>query len=463
MSQISMESMAQGIRSFEALGEDAVIQETLTGKLGGSDVTQVQTEQARATELFIRSTLETIRNTQGMGEAQVTLAEQAFGDLVSSGGPLLGRDVAAVLTALVHSVQMELDPEAGLQELETFARTLQSAPLHELDESSFSADLSRVSHAQVEEFVAANTTTETDPASLAASQTATKVDDAIADLQQFKEAMGGAPHYPNGTPSYEAHSKKFFGIPLEACQAWCQKQIKNATIGKPFWLFVGKLFGVSSTPATPYEEVSLYLESMKRLAANRDAIVSALRRDGASGSELLTTTTRLAAHVSMNGVEQTIATIDSALGMFATLYEQARQNGTLLDFFENALRGVCFEDRTRQLQEYAFATTFAGEEDVQQDPNRLYISPINGVEHSESDDMATALSREIMAIRNSTPDREFSWNEFKLHFMTSLQGRTFIGTDPETGAPTGAPVAISENAIEDLHEYFRDILLIVDD
>ena len=459
-----MESMVQGIRSFEALGEDAVIQDTLTGKLDGSDVTHVQTEQARATELFIRGTLETIRNTQGMGEAQVTLAEQAFSDLTSSGGPLLGRDVAAVLTALVHSVQMELDPEAGLQELETFARTLQSAPLHELDESSFSADLPRVSHAQVEEFVAANTTTETDPASLAASQTATKVDDAIADLQQFKEAMGGAPHYPDGNPSYEARSKKFFGIPLEACQAWCQKQIKAATIGKTFWLFVGKLFGVSSTPATPYEDVSLYLESMKRLAANRDAIVSALKKDGASGSELLTTTTRLAAHVSMNGVDQTIATIDSALGMFSTLYEQARQNGTLLDFFENALKGVCFEDRTRNLQEYAFLHLSSDSRDIAPSaPGVLYISPINSPEHKADDDVSNVLSREIMAIKNSNPDKDFSWEEFKQHFMACMSGQTFIGFDPASGAPTGEPAVISEETIESLHEYFRDMLCIVDD
>ncbi|WP_458401003.1 hypothetical protein [Mailhella sp.] len=461
MSQISMESMVGMIRTFETLGEAAVVESS--GKLDGRDAAQVRTDQAKANENLIRNILDDVRKTQGMGAAQVTLAEQAFGELAASGDPLQGREVAAVLTTLVHSVQMELDPEAGLKELEDFAKTLQSAPLHELDEASFSADLPRVSHEQVEAFVAANTTVESAPASLAASQTLTKIDEAVADLQPFKDAMGGAPHYPLGRPCYDADSKKFFGIPMEACQTWCRKQIENATFGKPFWTFVGKLFGVSSSPETSYERVSLYLESMKRLAANRDQIVAALREDASQGSRFLSTTTRLAAHVSTNGVDATIATIDSALGMFASQYELAKQRGKLQDFFEHALRGVCFEDRTRQLQEYAFATTFAGEEDIQQDPNLLYISPINVVEHSESDDMATALSKEIMAIRNSTPDREFSWNEFKLHFMTSLQGRTFVGTDPETGAPTGAPVAISENAIEDLHEYFRDILFIVDD
>lgn len=461
MSQISMESMVGMIRTFETLGEAAAVESS--GRLDGRDAAQVRTDQAKANESLIRNILDDVRKTQGMGEAQMTLAEQAFGELAAAGEPLQGREVAAVLTTLVHSVQMELEPEAGLQELEAFAKTLQSAPLHELDEASFSPDLPRVSRAQAEAFVAANTTVEADPASVAASRTITKIDEAVADLQPFKDAMGGAPHYPLGRPCYDAASKKFFGIPMEACQAWCRKQIGNATFGKPFWTFVGRLFGVSPSPETSYERVSLYLESMKRLAANRDRIVAALREDAERGSMFFSTTTRLAAHVSTNGVEATIATIDSALAMFATQYELAKQRGELQDLFEHALKGVCFEDRTRQLQEYAFAKTFAGEEEGRRDPDVLYISPVNVVEHSESDDMATALSKEIMAIRNSDPGREFSWNEFKLHFMASLQGRTFIGTDPETGAPTGAPVAISEDAIEDLHEYFRDILFIVDD
>ena len=462
MSQVSMESMVNIIRSFEALGDHAVVESF--GKMDGRDVAQVQTDQSRATQSFIRSIVSEVRNTQGMGESQATMAEKAFGELASRGTPIKGREVAGVLTTIVYSLQLELDPEAGLQELEAFARTMQSAPLHTLNEESFSADLTRVSHAQVETFVAANTTVEVDPASQAASQTISTVDAAIDDLQQFKDAMGGAPHYPSGRPCYEAQSKKFFGIPLEACQAWCQKQIDNATVGKSFWKFVGRQFGVSSSPVTTYERVSLYLDSMKRLAENRDQIVSALKENPSRGAALLSSTTRLAAHVTMNGADATIATIDSALGMFATLYEQARQNGTLLDFFENALKGVCFEDRTRNLQEYAFLHLSADSGDIAPSaPGVLYISPINSPEHNADNDISYVLSREIMAIKNSNPDKDFSWEEFKQHFMACMSGQTFIGFDPASGVPTGEPAVISEETVESLHEYFRDMLCIVDD
>ena len=475
MSNISMSQLVSMVRTMESMGDNPVLEARPAGKLGGASITQLQSPQARANESLIHSLLSTIRSTDGIGKNQMDMASRIFGELAASGTPLSGREVAAALTSVIHSLQTELSPEEGAKTLEDFAATLQSAPLHKLDANSFPPELTRVKQKQVEEFVNVHldeTTVKTSSLPVS-SPSVTKIDAALQDIQQFKTQMGGTPHYADGHPSYGPSSKKFFGIPLESCRAWCQKQVESGGFFKGFWKCVGKLFGVSDLPETRFEKASLYLESMRSLAAHRDEIAAAFRRSSSDGSYTMGTLTRLACHPGSNGgPEGMIRNIDSALELFGALYEDAKAKGTLKNFFE-ALDGVCFENRTTNLQEYAMAHPVGGGagDTVAQDspvPGKLVVTLEHVAVHQESDTMMDALAKEIGALITSNEGVKIDWEHgFRPHLMETMIGMERQAVD-DKGAPRfkadGSPMRakITEGDIDRLRTVLNESLFFED-
>ena len=155
MANIEMTSLVESVRAFELLGEAPVI-EIEVGSMGGAEVASVADVRAKADAELVRCVLSQVRDTNGMGKSHVDEAERLFGELLASGKPLSGREVAAVITTSIRSLQVECDPETAMQTLEEFAQTLQNVPLHKLKAEDFPPGLASVNERQVESFVQEN-------------------------------------------------------------------------------------------------------------------------------------------------------------------------------------------------------------------------------------------------------------------------------------------------------------------
>ena len=465
MPPVEMIDLVKTARAFEEVGDAPVVQKTEVGKMGSADVTVVADARAKADADMARNVIEHIRQTKGMEAKNVTEAERLFGALLTSGKPLSGREVAAVITTTIRSVQVECDPEIAAQTLEEFARTVQDIPLHYLKEEHLPPRLAQVNPAQVQAFVEERIVENPPPVDarqpvLRATPT---IDAARQDLLQFRTELGGSPHFPDGNPTYSLKTKKFFGIPLEACQAWCQKQIDNSTILKGFWKAVGRAFGLSDVQQTQFETAALFIESMRLLSANRDRIAEAFRRSTAEGQALMGETARLACHPSLNGgAEGMIRNIDSSLEIFETQYANAKSRGELLDFFQ-ALQGVCFENRMTMLTEYAMAHVDLNpvNEEVQNQGGLNLKREM--VDHLSTDTMATALMKEIGAIINTNPDVEMTWDVISTHLKDYCVGMLRPATDNEGNVlldENGLLVvrAITPEDVDNLREYMNLML-----
>jgi hypothetical protein len=465
MANIEMTSLVESVRAFELLGEAPVI-EIEVGSMGGAEVASVADVRAKADAELVRCVLSQVRDTNGMGKPHVDEAERLFGELLASGKPLSGREVAAVITTSIRSLQVECDPETAMQTLEEFAQTLQNVPLHKLKAEDFPPGLASVNERQVESFVQENIVEqqsqvqETNASQREIAQRPTpNIDAARQDLLQFREVFGGTPHYPDGNPTYGRSSRKFFGIPLEACQNWFQKQIDNGGILKGFWKTVGKAFGLNDTPPTRFEKASLFIESMRLLSANRDRIVAAFLRSEGEGQMLMSELTRLACHPSSNGgAEGMIRNIDNSLELFETQYANAKSRGELQEFY-SALDGVCFENRMTVLTEYALShADIEPAAEVPQAEGTFKVLPQFVANHGASDTMLETLSREYSAIAQSNPDVEFTWENISTHLKNTVVG--MVRSIEENGETVVRAITAEDidNLREALNEdfYFED-------
>lgn len=468
MTHIEVSDLVSHVRALEQLGEAPVIDKVEIGHMGSAEVVNAADARAKADAALARDVISQIRQTKGMDKANGDQAERLFGELLSSGKPLSGREVAAVITTTIRSLQLECKPEVAAQSLEEFAQTLQDIPLHYLKAEDFPPKLAHVNEAQVENFVQENIVKNeslpqvTHAAQEFAPRETPNINAARADLNQFREALGGTPHYPDGNPTYGTSVKKFFGIPLEACQAWCQKQIDNSGILKGFWKAVGRAFGLSDQPQTQFEKAALFIESMQLLSANRDRIAAAFRRSEGEGQALMAEITRLACHPGSNGgAEGMIRNIDNSLELFETQYANAKSKGQLQEFY-SALDGVCFENRMTMLTEYALAHADLDQAGDAQATGGSQLKR-EMIDHLPTDTMADALSKEIGAILFTNPDVEMTWEVISNHLKDYCGGMMRHAVDND-----GNPVydqnhnavirAITAEDVENLHEYLSLML-----
>jgi hypothetical protein len=360
--------------------------------------------------------------------------------------------VAAVLTAAVHGLEMELSFPAGEKTLEEFAAFMQGAPLHELAANDLPAGLANVNPQQAADFVERNTVTveaPPPPAESAPPPAGLEVREAIEELQQFKDAMGGAPHYPDRRPTHDRDTRTFIGIPREACQAWCKKVIKEKWIPQFFWKAVGRGFGLSETSETKYEEASLQLESLRSLADNRDSLARDFRSNVNEGVSNLEKATRLACHPGYQPAADRgggmIRAMDEYLELFSTFYQDAKEKGNLQQFFGEALQGVCMEDRISHLQEYA-QTHPVGDDAV--------VIPYDAG-HDPNDTVHEALFKEMGAVVHEKGgwDNLTSWKDVTDHLLNTMLNEERQGED-------GGRLTITREMIvsDDFTNYVNDTM-----
>ena len=315
------------------------------------------------------------------------------------------------------------------------------------------------------------------------------IDDLLAEIQNYKIALGGSPHFPGGLPQYQDSRETILGYPREAFEAFCREHIRKAGnfFTRGFYKTLAKVGGIHAAglDQTPYEAICLHLQSLKAIARKKTAITEMFSEANAFADNRSVTTacglffadvSRIACHAADNSPAGLLSSIDSYFGMLRQQFPHEREAGTLVAFFSE-LRGVCFEDRTRRLQEYCLANPTGETEmrEVPQDGN-WYVRELHLLPDVDSSmDYATAASKWVGAIKesNHVADGELLMEKVLPCLLFEMKDKTFVDIDndgnPVTemvdGKKVGVQVTLTEKMLRDekLRSVLVDVWMVVDE
>lgn len=335
------------------------------------------------------------------------------------------------------------------------------------------------------------------------------IDEMFEDIRQFKEQMGGSPNY-SGDPRLADESSSFSIVSKEAAKAWADTQIRK---GNFFMKMIGQMtnnvLGLGAVE-TDYERVNIYLDSMRRLALYKTTILNAFEddlqkqkadteaykqasKDGkiprseqeaifnkySSGAQLLLELTRLTAHNKDNGAAVEKMNVEASLSVLSAQYRLAKQEGRLLEFF-NALDGVCFDDRVRQLLEYAQDHEVPQEqeengEEQQKDEREplpdgaLYIKSQKAIDRlliGENSTTFTAVTSYMTAIAKANDIEDpgtLKWSQILPELRRLMIGQKMVDSQEAEAEMGAVPTEVTEEALERIHEYLDMLCMIGDE
>ncbi|WP_281647816.1 hypothetical protein [Parendozoicomonas sp. Alg238-R29] len=177
-------------------------------------------------------------------------------------------------------------------------------------------------------------------------------------LDEYKDHLGGTPHYSDGKPALK-RGRLVFGHAWEPVRNWIGKAITRKWPPAVFWKGlrealeqvdrVGQTYGTLSQ----YEFCVLTLESICHIENNLPEIERRLR-EGDNPGPYFAVKTGWVFHPRNSNPEILIRGIHEYLKAFRNEFAKAETNGTLKDFFGDAIRkgDICFEARNRTLQDY---------------------------------------------------------------------------------------------------------------
>lgn len=183
-------------------------------------------------------------------------------------------------------------------------------------------------------------------------------EDARRELQKLKDEFGGSPNFGNNMPTKDyANEGRILGIwPKEAGRIWATAGLGRVESGElpsivaPFFKFVQKILGVEHKPSA-FEYMSLHLESMAKLEANKATIIDAYA-NGVDATHRLGDVTGWAYHVDHTSFKAAGSFFEGHLAIFSELYLEHKQAGDLKEFFAAAFDPsiVCIDARHMRLQ-----------------------------------------------------------------------------------------------------------------
>jgi hypothetical protein len=446
---VTMNTFVDAIRSFESIG-DRVPVETgapAEGFLAGHAVAQSAAQDANINEV-----LQLIRATSGLSPDAADIAGRCFGDMAASGKPITGREIAAVLTSLVHGAEMDagFDPQKTLEE---FADYLTRTPLHAMRDEEFPPDLAQVTQQDAEAFVERNTAIAPASPSTPHQRPTPELDGAIDDMHALLGTRNfeTSPNFSDGIPKFTREVKTFCGRSYETLERYWRNKAEENGIFSGICTLLANIFKVTPERPTEYEDRCLLLESMRNLERNWDEIEAAFNSDVNAGSQKLGSLTRLVIHAQDNGgAVGSLTAMRLGLETFKVQYSAAKANGELSEFFFQALDGACFPSRLRHLQEYAEGKMSAAEASTEtQDP---------AVWWARGDNITQACSMSLEGVFEL--DETMNWAEVRAHLLAdpTLKDVPFAKLDAIGNAVEGEYLILDENTVDEVRGYLENIL-----
>lgn len=178
----------------------------------------------------------------------------------------------------------------------------------------------------------------------------------LNELDRFKDKLGGSPVFKSKKPNMDPNDnrKTFMGVSLAAVKDWFRMVLDKEWKPAFFWKTVAKMFGVSAeTKMSQYEDVYLRIQRFGMCGANKDRLFQILDSGNKTAFKEMYQLSGLMWHASDNpaAVEKDFLNLIDLY--FTKYFEVAKQKGdaALMEFF-NALTGVCFEARCRNIHAY---------------------------------------------------------------------------------------------------------------
>lgn len=378
--------------------------------------------------------------------------------------------------------QPELSPEEADALMRQSMKLLKRDDIDLLSAKLFSPKLVRVNEQQAQDFLQQNQM-ETQQTQHAATQQENQlqilshpksedfpeeinedtqlIDELLAEIVQYKDELGGSPHFGDELPTYRSNKETFFGYPVEAFEAFCRNHIENAGnfFTRGFFKMLAKMGPVQteSLQQTKYEEVCLHLQSMKALAQKKTVLTQMFTEANAYANHsnvseacgmFFMDISRIACHAKENSPAGVLAAINTYFDMLRTQFPHEKSSNTLKDFFSE-LYGVCFEDRTSRLQEYCAAHPI--EETHMQDlpQEGLFVRDLSNVpDINPSLGYASVVAQWVGAIRSSNhlETQELTIEDILPCLLYEMNGKTYPDIDDD-GNPLEGSVTITEELL----------------
>ncbi len=247
------------------------------------------------------------------------------------------------------------------------------------------------------------------------------------DLNKLKNELGGSPNFDGKEPKLQLN-KKFLGIPIDTVRDFFSKGVQQGWHPSFVWEALSSAFGTGKEGRTCYEFASLSLQRYGIVKDNIENIRADFNNPFLSDQDLKDSFAKLSGfliHIQLNGRDASLKTIENQLDILDSLYEKAKNNGTLEEFFRQAFEArACFEDRMDAFQAYAMTHL---DESARIDLNKMK-------DYTQDSSKDRVLGEELKEFLQNNPEATAS--EFKTYLMETVNVTNIKAKDYQSNQAT---------------------------
>ena len=172
----------------------------------------------------------------------------------------------------------------------------------------------------------------------------------------MKDKLGGSRAFNNQKPTIDDRDsrKTFLGVPISAVKDWFRMVLIKEWPPRPFWEHIAKHFKVTKNEMSKYEDIHIRIQRLGLLIKNKERFHEILDKNIESRYGELCDITGMAWHPTKNSPAVERIYIEYIEKYLTIDFDEVKKQGTdaLINYFM-AIDGICFEDRARNIEEYA--------------------------------------------------------------------------------------------------------------
>ncbi len=275
--------------------------------------------------------------------------------------------------------------------------------------------------------------------------------DALKALDELRNKLDETP-FIGPRPSLSTNrGQTLLGLPLDHVRQMIGRAIEENKHPRHIFKKLGEKYGVGNG-MTRYEYTSLFVQSLRVLKANFDAVEKLFKEDENQGEEYFYWLTSLRIHTDLNDWRGLLPQLKALLNNFEKEYNKCKDDDQRLKLFTTVFHHheACVPARVRYFEENL--------PKLSEDPNVKYQvhynekSPLEKIFNEEYQVMSQ--KRKDQNIKDDITQQEFLDYLTKKRKITELKGIPKGETDPRL---------ITQGDIKDWIQYATDILMLFDD
>ncbi|WP_042278501.1 hypothetical protein [Candidatus Protochlamydia sp. R18] len=259
----------------------------------------------------------------------------------------------------IGEVSQSIDTHKMRQNIINFQTTLSEILVTDMENAPLLPKEMALNPTQFNTFI--NTAIVDIPLSEAAAKPPINYKKMLISIDSYKEKLGAK---SDETRPDLKLNETFLFFSMNIIRNLVSKALRNNWAPSALWNLVGKKIDLKAEGMSKYEYISLMLQGCAKVKDNLDEIKRRLIEDD-NPRQFVQEISGLSIHTGLNSAQTLIESIEGTLKILEEQFAYHESQGTLEKFFNEAFDedNLCFEARSRHLQEYA--STQSTEEGVE--------------------------------------------------------------------------------------------------